>query len=412
MDIDVAIIGAGAAGCFAAAQLAERAPQLKVEIFESGSKVCRKVKISGGGRCNVTHACFAPAELVKRYPRGHRELRGPFHLFGPAEMMRWLEGKGVALKTESDGRVFPQSDRSQSIMDALLHSFHGKIPIHTGSTLEELQPRDAGWQLTFKGQEGMQRRAKKVLLACACAEAVLAMLENLGQDIQARTPSLFTFISRDTLLQDLSGLSIQDVGLELQTPQAKHSERGPVLITHWGLSGPAIIRLSAWAARDLAACDYRGKLLLDLSGGLSEEQVLDHFNKARSCHGKSQMANTPLMDIPKRLWKNILAYAGIESEQVWSEFNKSQRGKLLNGCRSYELKIEGKGSFKEEFVTSGGVGLRGVNFKSMESKSLPGIYFAGEILDIDGITGGFNFQSAWTTAYIATTALARSADKT
>jgi predicted Rossmann fold flavoprotein len=396
----VVVIGGGAAGFFAAVRCAELYPDIEVILLERGKELLGKVKVSGGGRCNVTHACFVPKDLIRHYPRGSRELLGPFNRFACGDTMEWFEQRGVKLKIEDDGRVFPVSDNSQTIINCLYESAQkAGVQIRANHRTDRLVPpakESALWKVeTAAGTIS----AGSVLLASGSNPRMWEQLAALGHTIVPPVPSLFTFNIRDARLTGLPGLSMPDAHLHI--PGTGLSASGPLLITHWGLSGPGILRLSAWGARELAAKGYRFPLTVNWIG-LTEEETEDAFEQLRIGEGKKQVTAHPQFSIPLRLWRSLCTAALGETEQPrWGDLNKTQRRKLCEQLTGGDFQVTGKSTFKEEFVTAGGIDLREVNFKTFESKLLPGLFFAGEVLDIDAITGGFNFQAAWTGGWIA-----------
>jgi len=398
--MEIVIIGGGAAGFFAAIQAAELAPQAKVIILEQLPNLLGKVKISGGGRCNVTHACFEPRELVKHYPRGSKALLGPFHRFMTGDTMAWFEERGVPLKIEADGRVFPQSDDSQSIIDCLMHAAQAAgVHIHTRRKVQGLTPPDeehARWQVrTARETLG----ADRVLMASGSNPASWRWLAELGHRIEAPVPSLFTFNIKDERIGSLPGISVPDA--EVKVAQGKLKADGPLLVTHWGLSGPGVLRLSAWGARELHAHDYRFDLQVNWRPGQLAEDWLERWQTLRQQQPKKAVINSPQAELPNRLWQSLCRQAGIGEQVRWAELTRAQALALAQELAEGRYVVSGKSTFKEEFVTCGGVDLAEVDFRSMESKLWPGLHFAGEVLDIDAITGGFNFQAAWTTGWIA-----------
>ncbi|HAD14058.1 MAG TPA: aminoacetone oxidase family FAD-binding enzyme [Saprospirales bacterium] len=400
---DIAVIGGGAAGFFAAITAAESNPDCRITIFERGKNVLEKVRISGGGRCNVTHACFDARELVKNYPRGSRELLGPFMQFGPEQTVDWFEKRGVVLKTEADGRMFPVTDDSQTIVDCLERAaFRAGVQVRTSTRVDQMEPlADGSWRV---GTEVFH----KVMLASGSNPAIWEKLRLLGHNIIPPVPSLFTFNTKDSRLRDLSGVSVQDVLLRI--PGTKLSARGPLLITHWGLSGPAVLRLSAWGARDLFAMGYKFPLVVSFTADQHPDEVMGMIQKARIEFGKKQVANLPLAAIPTRLWQHLTEAAGVTQEKRWADLGKTALQALHQQITAANFSITGKSTFKEEFVTAGGVSLKELNFKSFESKLCPNLFMAGEVLDIDAITGGFNFQAAWTGGRLAGLAMAHVSD--
>jgi hypothetical protein len=401
----IAIIGGGAAGFFAAIHAAQHAPRAEVTIFEKTRQVLAKVRISGGGRCNLTHACFDPRLLIDSYPRGKRELRGPFHKWQPRDTIAWFEERGVTTKTESDGRMFPTTDDSRSVIDALSGAaLEAGVRIRTQCGLETLEPEpDGSFQLGFS--EGATLRAKRVLLAMGGLKAgkTTTLLESLGHTITPLAPSLFTFHLEDPRLADLAGLAAPRATVAFETFNL--AQTGPVLITHWGLSGPAVLKLSAFAARELQACDYRAELTVNWLGRKPSE-VEELFAQQRRDAGKRHVLAHPLEDLPRRLWQRLAETAGATPETTWGQLPKAVALNLLKDLTIGRYAISGKSMNKDEFVTCGGVALKEVDFRTMESRIVPGLHFAGETLDVDAITGGYNFQAAWTTGRLAGLAMA------
>lgn len=397
----VIVIGGGAAGFFTAIQCAEARPDLSVAIFERGQKVLDKVWVSGGGRCNVTHACFYPRELVRHYPRGSKALLGPFHRFACGDTVEWFESRGVPLKTEADGRMFPVSNQSRSIMDCLTGAAQNAgVEVRTGHGVSGIVPRESGFVL--KTRQG-EFTADKVMVAPGSSPAVWKMLAGLGHTIVPPVPSLFTFNIKDARIEGLAGLSVAHA--EVAVAESKIASSGPLLITHWGMSGPAILRASAFGARVLAERDYRFTLIVNWTDQ-SPAQVRAMLVQRRNDSGKKQVQTLGFPGIPARLWKRLCAAAGIDERRKIGDLPNALLDRLADEVTAGEFPVEGKSTFKEEFVTAGGVALDEVNFKTFESKLLPGMYFAGEILDIDAVTGGFNFQAAWTGGFIAGQAIA------
>lgn len=401
--MDIAIIGGGAAGFFAAITCAETNPACRVVIFERGKAVLEKVRISGGGRCNVTHACFDARELIQYYPRGSRELLGPFMQFGPQQTVEWFEARGVSLKTEADGRMFPVTDSAQTIVDCLERAAaRAGVQVRLGTRVEQLTPAGDVWELGF-GREHSSQRFDKVMIATGSNPAIWAQLRALGHQIIDPVPSLFTFNTKDTRLRDMSGVSVTSVALRV--PDSDLRANGPLLITHWGLSGPAILRLSAWGARALHACAYRFPLQVNWTGQHQTATVLETLMALKNEHGKKSIAAHPQFNLPARLWQRLVESAEIAEGLRWADAGKQQLSRLAGQLCETTFQIAGKSTFKEEFVTAGGVSLKEVNFKTFQSRLLPQLYLAGEALDIDAITGGFNFQAAWTGGWLAGQAL-------
>ncbi|MCE2822698.1 MAG: NAD(P)/FAD-dependent oxidoreductase [Saprospiraceae bacterium] len=386
-----AIIGGGAAGFFAAITCAEASPGNEVHIFERGKTVLEKVRISGGGRCNVTHHCFDTRELVKNYPRGSRELIGPFSRFGPEDTVQWFSSRGVLLKTESDGRMFPVTDSSQTIIDCLSRAAHNAgVKVHTSSRIEKIRPQDGRWQLD-------NQIFDQVMIAAGSSTFMWEVLAGLGHTIIPPVPSLFTFNTKDTRLRDLSGVSVQRA--RLSVPGTRLTSEGPLLITHWGLSGPAVLRLSAWGAREFREMDYKFQLEIQFSA--DAESFDAWFGYHRQHSGKKTIASHAQEGMPARLWQRLTEAGGIDMQKRWADLDKISGQQLYEQLTEARFQITGKSTNKDEFVTAGGVSLKEINFNTFESRVCPGLFLAGEILDIDAITGGFNFQAAWTGGYLA-----------
>lgn len=404
--MDIVIIGGGAAGFFAAIQAAESAPKAKVRILEQSPNLLGKVKVSGGGRCNVTHACFEPRELVKHYPRGSKALLGPFHRFMTGDTMAWFEERGVPLKIEEDGRVFPVSDDSQSIIDCLLQAAKAAgVHIQTRCKVHGLQaPHEASsrWQVQTAHETLL---ADRVLVASGSNPATWRWLAQLGHRIETPVPSLFTFNIEDERIGALPGISVPDA--EVKVAQDNLKADGPLLVTHWGLSGPGVLRLSAWGARALHARDYRFDIQVNWRPGQQTEDWLHRWQELRQQQPRKAVINSPQTELPTRLWQSLCRKAGIDESLRWAEVTRTQAQALATELAEGQYAVQGKSTFKEEFVTCGGVHLAEVDFRSMESKLFPGLHFAGEVLDIDAITGGFNFQAAWTTGWVAGQAMSK-----
>ena len=405
----IAIIGGGAAGYFAAITAAETDRAAKVVLFEATAHTLAKVRISGGGRCNTTHACFEPRELVKRYPRGSRELIGPLHHSGPREPIAWFAARGVELKTEADGRMFPTTDDSSTIVDCLQHAVAElAVAVRMRTPVRALEgSAETEFQLTLG--DGNVERFDRVIITTGGnrGSGGHAMAESLGHTIESLAPSLFTFQIEDERLTGIEGLSVPEA--EVWVPGTKLRERGPVLVTHWGLSGPGILRLSAWGARELAAHDYRFEVRVAWSGDANEQRLREQLGEGRGALGKKQIPNANPLGLPGRLWERLVQAADIAEGTMWVNLPKAGLNALAAAVAGSAFQVTGKSMNKEEFVTCGGVRLKEVDFKRMESRKCPGLHFAGEVLDIDGITGGFNFQSAWTTGHLAGKAAARDA---
>ncbi|HLN94186.1 MAG TPA: NAD(P)/FAD-dependent oxidoreductase, partial [Flavobacterium sp.] len=397
---DIVIVGGGAAGFFTALNAAEAQPKLKIAILERGSDVLSKVRVSGGGRCNVTHACFDPRELVKHYPRGEKELRGPFHSFACGDTIEWFERHGVALKTEEDGRMFPVTDSSQTIIDCFLSTASKyKIDIRTGHSVQSLFRNEKGWKIdTTKGSFS----ATSLVMASGSNPKMWEMVAELGHTIIPPVPSLFTFNIKDARIKELPGISALAT---VTIPGTKLEAEGPLLITHWGLSGPAILKLSAWGARILEAKKYLFEIRVNWLHDQDKEDVLTTVASLRTESGKKQVMSRSPFGLVSRLWESLCSAAGIGKETRWGDLSAKQADALASQLTESRFQVNGKSTFKEEFVTAGGVSLKEVDFRTMESRIVPQLYFAGEVLDIDAITGGFNFQNAWTGGWLAAKAI-------
>ncbi|WP_411028945.1 NAD(P)/FAD-dependent oxidoreductase [Spongiimicrobium sp. 3-5] len=424
---DVIIVGGGAAGFYAAIHIAETAPQLKVAIVERGKEVLAKVRVSGGGRCNVTHAEFDPNELVKNYPRGEKELLGPFYTHGSRDTVAFFEGKGISLKTEEDGRMFPKSNTSQTIIDFFMSEIdrlgvtllrHSAV---TNITSVEVDAKTTQvWQVkTIKKTYS----ARKILIASGSSSKIWNLMEALGHTIQSPVPSLFTFNIKDPRIQGIPGVSTyarvsvlpkkifdSKITVKLkskieQTP--KLESEGPLLITHWGISGPAVLKLSAWGARALNERNYKFKVKVNWLPDYYDEAVQQLLLEIKEVEAKKTVLRTHGVDIPRRLWINLVRAAGIADDMKWADTSKDHLASLSEQLTASIFVVDGKSTFKEEFVTAGGIELKEINFKTYESKLRSNLYFAGEVINVDAITGGFNFQNAWTGAYIAAQAITK-----
>jgi predicted Rossmann fold flavoprotein len=392
---DIIIIGGGAAGFFAAINIVENNPKIKVCILERGQEVLTKVRISGGGRCNVTHACFVPNDLVKFYPRGEKELRGPFHQFCSGDTIDWFEKHGVELKIEDDGRMFPVSNSSQTIIDCFLTATKKLgIDVLTGQSVQSIFKSDAFWKVETNHETFV---CKKIIMTTGSNPKIWEMLQNLGHSVVEPVPSLFTFNIKDTRIKDLMGLSAL---ASVKVKNSKLEASGPLLITHWGMSGPGILRLSAWGARELADKKYQFAIVVNWLNDKTFEDTATILRELKLEHSKKAVSKKSPFDIPNRLWESIVLASQIDIEGKWADLTKNQLTNLTNQLTNAEFQVNGKSTFKEEFVTAGGIDLKEINFKTMESKILPNLYFAGEIVNIDAITGGFNFQNAWTSGFI------------
>ena len=389
----VIIIGGGASGFFTAANIDTKL--YDVTILEQNSDVLQKVKISGGGRCNVSHACFDPRELVQFYPRGHKELLSVFTKFQPGDTMNWYEEHGVALKIEDDNRIFPESNSSQSIIDCLVNECRKKnVKILTKQTVTEILPQENGYKIHTTNQNYF---ADYVVFSTGSSPKAFKMLEKLGHQIVAPVPSLFTFNIKNEILKDLMGTSFQYVDIEI--PKLNLEESGSLLITHWGLSGPAILKLSAWGARELAALKYQFEIIVNFIGTASED-ALEIFKNFKEKEPKKSIGQAKVFDITNRFWQRILFISGIDTTKQLANINNKEMQKIIENLCSCRMNVTGKSTFKEEFVTAGGVDLKEMDFKTMKSKKLPNFYISGEVLNIDAVTGGFNFQACWSEGWL------------
>ena len=389
----VIIIGGGASGFFTAANIDTKL--YDVTILEQNSDVLQKVKISGGGRCNVSHACFDPKELVQFYPRGNKELLSVFTKFQPGDTMNWYEEHGVALKIEDDNRIFPESNSSQSIIDCLVNECRKKnVKILTKQTVTEILPQENGYKIHTTDQNYF---ADYVVFSTGSSPKAFKILEKLGHQIITPVPSLFTFNIKNEILKDLMGTSFQYVDIEI--PKLNLEESGSLLITHWGLSGPAILKLSAWGARELAALKYQFEIIVNFIGTASED-ALEIFKKFKENEPKKSIGQAKIFDITNRFWQRILFVSGIDTTKQLANINNKEMQKIIENLCRCRMNVTGKSTFKEEFVTAGGVDLKEMDFKTMKSKKLPNFYISGEVLNIDAVTGGFNFQACWSEGWL------------
>ncbi len=399
--LKVAVIGGGAAGYFAAITAAKQFPKAEVVILEATRQPLYKVGISGGGRCNVTHHCFDLDRLLGGYPRGFKELIGPFQRFQPRDTVQWFESRGVRLKAEEDGRMFPVTDDSATIIDCLQRMAAAeKVALRLHVRVTKISRIDEG-AFAFAFKEGQCESFDRVILASGSSPAGYEMAASLGHTIIPPVPSLFTFKIKEPRLAGLSGISFPDVELVLEVGEHPLEQCGPLLITHWGLSGPAVLKLSAWGARLLYGTRYQAALRVNFLPDQRLESIEENLQRYREAHPKRAVAAHPLYDISKRYWERVTAASGIPDELTWSHITRDQTLALIEQLTNARFAITGKGEFKDEFVTAGGVRLKEVDFRTMESRLCKGLFFAGEILDIDGITGGYNFQAAWSTGWVA-----------
>ena len=399
-NFDIIIVGGGAAGFFTAINIVEKNPKIKVAILERGKEVLSKVRISGGGRCNVTHACFEPNELVKFYPRGEKELRGPFHKFCSGDTMEWFSNHGVELKIEDDGRIFPVSNSSQTIIDCFIQATQKLgITVLTGQSVQSIFKKDNFWKVESQSENYL---AEKLILATGSNPKIWEMLQTFGHAIVNPVPSLFTFNIKDSRIKELPGVSAE---VSIKVKDTKLSSTGPLLITHWGMSGPAILKLSAWGARILFEKSYQFTIFVNWLNDIETDQCEKILKDLKQEHAKKAVSKKSPFEFPNRLWESLVLASEILEETKWSDLTKVQLQNLANQLTNASFQVNGKSTFKEEFVTSGGIDLKEINFKTMESKIHENLYFSGEIVDIDAITGGFNFQNAWTSGFIVANAI-------
>ena len=391
----IVIIGGGAAGFFCAANLDESL--YHVIILEQNSDVLQKVKISGGGRCNVTHACFDPKELVQFYPRGSKELLSVFHKFQPGDTMEWFENRNVPLKIETDNRIFPESNSSQSIIDALVNEIQKKkFEVKTKSVVLEILKKENQYLIKTNTESFV---ADFVIYATGSAPKSLKLLQNLGHKIVEAVPSLFTFNIKNEVLNDLMGTSF--INAEVSIPKLKMEESGPMLITHWGLSGPAILKISAWKARELADLKYNFEIVVNFLG-IDIESAEETFKNFRQENPKKTIGNSKVFEVTSRFWHRILWLSKVDLDKNISNISAKELQSIIKNLCQNTMKVSGKSTYKDEFVTAGGVDLKEINFKTMESKILENFYIVGEVLNIDAVTGGFNFQACWSEAWLIT----------
>ena len=398
----VVIIGGGAAGFFTAINAKELNPELDVTILEKGKDVLQKVKISGGGRCNVTHACFEPKELTKFYPRGQKELLGPFHQFMTGDTFEWFENKGVPLKIEADNRVFPEANTSQAIIDCFQKEIKRlSINVLTGKGVTTFYSENEKWVIKTKDEEFI---ADKLVIAAGSSKKIWDISKELNHTIIPTVPSLFTFNIKDERIVDLGGVSVPNATVKINGTKLENN--GPLLITHWGMSGPAVLKLSAFGARILADKNYKYSVSINWLSR-SEEEIIEVLSELKKANARKQIGlKSPFPEIPRRLWERLIVGSAIQLQQNWADITKNQLTALAQQLTKATFNADGKSTFKEEFVTAGGIDLKEINFKRFESKLHKNLFYVGEILNIDAVTGGFNFQNAWTGGWICANAIA------
>ena len=398
------VIGGGAAGFFCAINAAQMNPALEVIIVEKTSKLLSKVRISGGGRCNVTHHCFSMAEMIKKYPRGNQFLKRAFHHFFTTDTIRWFEERGVQLKTEADGRMFPTTDSSETIVNCLMKEVNKNgVQILLNREVAALSMLNDEWSIGFKYGEKIMTDFVCIASGGYPKSLQFEWLKKSGHTIETPVPSLFTFNMPGNNVTSLMGIVAENASVKIAG--SKLQEQGPLLITHWGMSGPCILKLSAWGARELAVKNYQFSILVNWLPAFNEQTLKDKFQQVRFDQAAQKIVNRNAFGLPQRLWQYLLQQSGVNENLRWADLPAKEQNKLIKNICAQEFAVSGKTTFKEEFVTAGGVALEEVDYNTMQSKIVPNLFFAGEVLNIDGVTGGFNFQSAWTTGFIAAKAI-------
>lgn len=401
----IAVIGGGAAGFFTAVNAARLNPECSFIVFEKSREVLSKVRVSGGGRCNVTHHCFDPEQLAAHYPRGGKVLRWSFEQFQAADTVQWFEERGVKLKAEEDGRMFPVSDSSESIINCLSQEAkkHG-VSVRTKTKIEKIEPLDdGGFRLHIQKQKPLTVENVVVATGGYNRESAYEWLKELGHSVNPPVPSLFTFNFREKVFSDLAGISVPNA--EISIEGTNFTEHGPLLITHWGFSGPAVLKLSAWAARELNQMEYRYHISVNWVHPAKQGEVREKLLELRDVNAKKLISKQQSFPFPARLWEKLVQLSGIDAKKRWADLSNKEIHELTLQLTAARYDIQGKTTYKEEFVTCGGIPLNEIDPDTLESKIVPGIYFVGEVLDIDGVTGGFNFQAAWTNGWLAAQAL-------
>ena len=398
------VVGGGAAGFFCAVNAARLYPSLEVMMVEKSSHLLSKVRISGGGRCNVTHACFSIAEMIKKYPRGAGFLKKAFHHFFTTDTISWFKERGVEIKTESDGRMFPMSNSSQTIIDCLMQEANRYgVTILMNREVKEITIKDSGFQLLFSNSTILETDFLCIASGGYPKSSQFEWLQKIGHTIESPVPSLFTFNMPGNPITALMGITVEKVQVKIMG--SKLVEEGPMLITHWGMSGPAILKLSAWGARELAIKNWQFGIVINWLPAYNEQTLKDKFQQVRFDIAAQKISNRNPFLLPQRLWEYLLQQSGVNENIRWADLPAKEQNKLIKNICAQEFSVNGKTTFKEEFVTSGGISLEEVDHASMQSKILPNLFFAGEVLNVDGVTGGFNFQNAWTTGWIAAKAI-------
>ncbi|HEV8270618.1 MAG TPA: NAD(P)/FAD-dependent oxidoreductase [Chitinophagaceae bacterium] len=409
MSKQLIVIGGGAAGFFCAINAARMDRSLKVTIIEKSSKLLSKVKVSGGGRCNVTHACFDIAEISKRYPRGQHFVKKAFHQFFTADTINWFEERGVMLKTEDDGRMFPITDSSQTIIECLLKEANKYgVEILMNKEVKNLSMVNGKWSIKLSDSRLLTSAYVCIASGGYPKSSMFDWLKELGHSIEEPVPSLFTFNLPNHPITKLMGVSVEKSKVKIQN--SKLEEAGPLLITHWGLSGPAVLKLSAWGARELKIKDYELRIIINWLPDYNEENLRKKIQELRIENASQKVINKNSFGLPSRLWEFLAEQSGIKNGWRWADLPSAEQNRFIKNLCSYECEVKGKTTFKEEFVTAGGIKLNEIDANTMMSKKIPSLFFAGEVLDVDGITGGFNFQHAWTSGFVAGKAIAENSN--
>jgi predicted Rossmann fold flavoprotein len=394
------VLGGGAAGFFCAVNAARLDSSLKVTMLEKSSKLLSKIKVSGGGRCNVTHACFDIAEMSKRYPRGQHFVKKTFHQFFTTDTISWFEERGVKLKAEEDGRMFPITDSSQTIIDCLLKEANKfGVEILMNKEVKRINAQHSMFNIQCSSGETFQSDYLCIASGGYPKSSMFDWLKELGHTIEDPVPSLFTFNLPKHPITKLMGVSVEKAKVKIQN--SKLEEEGPLLITHWGLSGPAVLRLSAWGAKELKIKNYELRITINWLPGYNEETLRKQFQALRNTNSSQKIINKNSFGLPARLWEFFAEQSGVKNEWRWADLPSAEQNKFIKNLCSYECEVKGKTTFKEEFVTAGGIKLNEVDVNTMMSKKVTNLFFAGEVMDVDGVTGGFNFQHAWTSGFIA-----------
>lgn len=399
----VVVVGGGAAGFFTAVNVAEKVPHAEITILEKTSKLLSKVKVSGGGRCNVTNARTKPSDLIQFYPRGGKKLYSVFQQFGTAEMRDWLSKHGVSTHAEEDLRVFPSTNSSQTIIDCFINgAYASKIKIKTGESVKYLDKRNQYWVVVTEQNEF---EADKVIFATGSSNASWKVLEPLGLEQSPLAPSLFTFNISDTRIQELPGTSFEEVNIRVV--KSKLADSGAMIITHWGISGPAVLKLSAWGALEFQEKDYQFQVMINFTPAFTSDQMRSALEEIKRANPNRKVQSHAMFGLTRRFWENICNYCEISAEQLTGELNKKQINKLIEELNQGLYQVEGKSTFKDEFVTCGGIALHEIDMNTFECRKHPGLYLAGEVLNIDAITGGFNFQACWSAGWLISEHLAK-----